>query len=470
MRKLAAVLVLVAAVVGGWWFFQSRVVNVWVYTDYSFRFNHADWPALVDSRFKEVNRIYLRNSTGVRWKLVNSAETDPTSDISGIDNRRATMVLHIDDKADVFVVLTGIHEGDRTGSVSPFTRVAMVVDFPDKSESLNGRLLAHELAHLFGAPHDPAWLESLMADKPESNKLSPRTVALIRRMRNYPFVLGIDGLSQDGWEKKALAALAEDDTGPHANPQAHAHAVIGTALVNERKVEAGLAHFRQAVQADPRNVMLRFTMAEAYVRNGQDDLALREVREVARLAPDSPLSHRALGAMLGRNHQPEEALQELRIAARLEPQNADIQVLMGLELGSMFGHLDDAIAALQEAIRMNPDASLARESLAQAETVKKLVAEELVTERSRVQRNPSDSDAHYRLAKAEARAGDLAGAILDYQKSADLRPDNGTPHADLAELYFLKGDFATAWAEVRKARALGTEPPPALIARLPPQK
>jgi Flp pilus assembly protein TadD len=216
--------------------------------------------------------------------------------------------------------------------------------------------------------------------------------------------------------------------------------------------------------------MLRFTMAEAYVRNGQDDLALREVREVARLAPDSPLSHRALGAMLGRNHQPEEALQELRIAARLEPQNADIQVLMGLELGSMFGHLDDAIAALQEAIRMNPDASLARESLAQAETVKKLVAEELVTERSRVQRNPSDSDAHYRLAKAEARAGDLAGAILDYQKSADLRPDNGTPHADLAELYFLKGDFATAWAEVRKARALGTEPPPALIARLPPQK
>ena len=33
---------------------------------------------------------------------------------------------------------------------------------------------AEELAHLFGAPKDPAWTEGLMADSPESLRLPPR--------------------------------------------------------------------------------------------------------------------------------------------------------------------------------------------------------------------------------------------------------------------------------------------------------
>jgi Flp pilus assembly protein TadD len=308
-----------------------------------------------------------------------------------------------------------------------------------------------------------------MADKPETGKFPPQTADLIHRMRNYPFIAGIDGLSQGSWDKKALAALVKDDTGPPAKSLAHAHTVLGMALLSERKVEAGVAHFRQAVEADPKDVTLRLGLAEAYVRNAQDDLALREVREVVRMAPDSPLAHRALGAVLGRNHQPEEALKELRIAARMEPRNAEIQVLMGVQLSTMFGHLDDAIATLEEALSINPQAPMARESLAQVQAIKKRVEDELAAARGRVQQNSSDPDAYFRLAAVEARAGDITAAIRDYRKSAELGPDSGTPHAKLAELDYLTGDFAAAWAEVQKARALGTEPPPTLMAKLPPQ-
>lgn len=468
--KLAAILVVVAAAVGGWFYFRSRVVNVWVYTDYAFRFDHANWPDLVASRFAAVNRIYQRSGAGVSWKVLDATQTDPVSQIQGIDNRRANMVFHQDRKTDVYVIFTGVHEGNRTGSVSPFTNVAMVVDFADKSESLNANLLAHELAHLFGEPSDPSWYATLMAEKPESSQFTPSTANLIHRLRNYPFALGIDGLTQGSWEKKALSALADTDSGSHGSPLAHAHTVLGTALLNERKKSEAVVQLKAAVQADPGNASAHLNLAEAYSRDGQENLALEQTREVARIDPDKPLSHRALGAMLGRTHQPEEAVQELRIAARMEPQNSDTQVLIGTQLAAMYGHLDDAIAAFQEALRVNPDSPIARQGLERAQLLKDHLAADLAEQRAAVARNPNDPDAHYRLGKAEAYTGDLAGAIRDFQKSADLRPDNGTPHAELAQMYFVQGNVGNAWDEVRKARALGTEPPPTLISRLPPQK
>lgn len=473
-RKQVVVLVValasIAMLVGAWFYFASRAVRVWVYTDYAFRTSHPEWPGLVASRFQEVNRIYQRNGTGVRWTVLDANQLDPTSISPGLDNRRAKMTFHLDRPADVFVILTGVHEGNRTGSVNPFTRVAIVVDYPDKSESGNARLIAHELTRLFGAPNDPAWFETVMGDKPESDKFSPRTVALIRRMRRYPFVEGIDGLSRSSWRKTALAAVSEDDIAAHGNPMGHAHTVLGMALINERRMETALAEFRAAAAADPRNKTVHLNLAEAYVRDGQYDQALVQCREAVRMAPDDALAHRALGALLGRNHQPEAALEELRTAVRLEPTNIDSRVLLGVEYAGMFGHLDDAVAALQEAARTNPNSPIARTSLEKAQLFKARVEAEITKQRGLVQSNPNDPDAHYRLGKAEARAGDLKAAIRDFEKVAELRPDNASPHTALAEVYLDQRDTDSAWAEVRKARALGTEPPQSLIARLPPQK
>jgi Flp pilus assembly protein TadD len=402
--------------------------------------------------------------------VLDSSQIDPVSDAPGLENRRANMALHFDRLTDIYVILTGVHEGTRTGSVSPFTRVAVVVDYPDKSEALNARLMAHELAHLFGAPYDPAWVESLMSEKPESSKFSARTIVLIKRMRNYPFALGIDGLSNPSWEKRALTATSQDDTAAHVNAMAHAHTVLGTSLINERRMEPALVHFRAAVAADPQSMKMRLNLAEAYTRDGQYEQALVQSREAVRVAPNDALAHRALGALLGRNHQPEAALQELQTAIRLDPKSAENEVLLGIQYAGMFGHLDDAVSALQQAARVAPESPIAQMTLEKAEALKERVEKQIVSERARVQNNPNDPDAHYRLAKAEARDGDLQGAIRDFQKAAELRPSNASAHTQLAELYLVKGDPTNAWAEIRKARALGTEPPQSLIARLPPQK
>jgi Flp pilus assembly protein TadD len=289
-------------------------------------------------------------------------------------------------------------------------------------------------------------------------------------MRNYPFALGIDGLSQDSWEKRALAAVADYSKGAQGNAMEQAHEVLGMALLNERKTDAALAQFRLAVQANPKDATARLDLGEAYSSSGQDELAIEQTREVVRLSPDDAMPHRLLGALLGRAHQPEAGVEELRIAARLEPTNSETQVLLGTQLSGMFGHLDDAIAAMQEAVRLSPESPRARAGLENLQALKVRLAEELAKERGLLQDHPNDPDVRYRLAQAEARAGDLKDAIRDFQKFAELRPASGSPHADLAELYVLTGDRNSAWAEVRKARELGTEPPPALLARLGTEK
>lgn len=468
-KKVIIALVAVAVIFGAWFYFQSRVVKVWVYTDYAFRFQHSNWPALVDGRFREVNGMYHRGGTGVIWKVVDASQSDPTGSLPGIDARRANMVFHQDRQTDVYVILTGIREGNRTGSVNPFTNVAVIVDFPDQSETVNSGVLARELSHLFGVPQDPSLSQTFGGRQSELTSLSPKNAAIIRDMSAYPFAGGIEPLIHGPWANRAVAAIAQNDPVSGVNPRFHAETVVATALLNERKRTEAIAHFQTAVQADPRNVMAHLNLAEAYGRDGQDNMAVEQAREVVRLAPDNPMAHRALGAMLGRSHQPDAALRELRLAAGMEQPNADTQTLIGAQLAVMYGHVDEAIAAFQQALSLNPNMVVAKEGLERAQLLKSKLASEVEKQHAAVQSNPNDPDAFYRLAKAEAYSGDFAAAIRDLQKSASLRPGSGTPHAELADIYLSRGDAGSAWDEVRKARALGTEPPPTLLARLPAQ-
>ena len=331
---------------GAWFLFASREIKVWVYTDYAFRYNHQNSSPPGGSPLSGSNRIYQRNGTGVRWKVLDSSQIDPTSNVPTIDARRANMALHFDRQTDIFLILTGVKQGERTGSANPFTRVAVVVDFPDKSEAVNSRLLAGELTHLFGATYGPSDAKGLLADQPPEMKFSAPTVAVIHKMRGYPFELGIDGLSDGSWEKKAITALSQD-TGTPGNAVAHAHLVLGTTLLNERHMSPALAHFRTAVEADRKSELNRLDLAEAYTRDTQYDKALTEAREAVRLAPNDALAP----PRVGRAARPQRpagscAAGIAHNADKLEPTNPQNKVLIGYEYAVMFGHtVDDAVTA-----------------------------------------------------------------------------------------------------------------------------
>jgi tetratricopeptide (TPR) repeat protein len=445
---------------------QPRVITVRVYSDYSFRLQHSNWPDLLTSRFRDATLIFQRSGTGVKWKVLGSNDTDPTSDMATLDGRRAVLPELGDNKADVLVSFTGLHEGDRIGAVNPFSRAVVVVDFPDRSESANAVILAENLAYMFAAPVDAAWVRSASAAAPQSVRFPPGAVTSIHQLRRYNFAAGVDGLLEGSWAQRAADAIAQSDTTPNSNSTAHAQQVIGIALLNDRRRDAAVVHLREATRLDPNSVALHAETALALSRNGQDADALPELAEAIRLEPNNAVLHQSLASLLVKMRRPEEATDEIAIAARLDPKSATTQIVLATALSQQMGRFDATAAALREALRLDPQSAVAARDLEQLAHDRQVVEDEIAKRRQRVQQAPNDSDAHFRLGMAVARAGDFQAGLRELQKSIELRPSYGPAHAESAAIYYQLGDYAAAWREVKQSRALGTEPPGGLVGGL----
>jgi Flp pilus assembly protein TadD len=444
---------------------RPRVITVRVYSDYSFRLQHSNWSDLLQSRFRDAALIFQQSGTGVKWKVLGSKDTDPTSDMPILDGRRSLLPNLGDNQAEVLVSFTGLREGDRIGSTNPFSRAAMVADFADRPESANTIILAQNLVRMFGADVDPAWVQSAATAAPQSVRFPPRVVTLIHQLRRYNFAAGVDGLLQGSWAQRAVDAIAQFDTTANSNHAAHAQQVVGIALLNDRRRAAAVVHLREATRLDPKNVALHVETALALSRNGQEADALPELAEAIRLEPNSAVLHQSLASLLIRLRRPEEAIEEIAIAARLDPKNATTQIVLAAAL-SQVGRLDATAAALHEALRLDPTSAAAARDLEQVARNKQAIEDEIAAQRPRVQQAPDDPDAHYRLGLAMAQSGDFQAGLRELRKSIELRPSYGPAHSESAAIYYQLEDYAAAWREVKESRALGSEPPAGLVAGL----
>ena len=112
-----------------------------------------------------------------------------------------------------------------------------------------------------------------------------------------------------------------------------------------------------------------------------------------------------------------KAVEMGRHAIEIDPTLADAHRWLGLSLMSI-ARYDDAIAAIQEAARLEPDDANVYSSLGRAYWVGK---------------------------------GDLDAGIAHLERAAEINPDLGYAHLQLGLLYALRGDYTTAEAACRRA-------------------
>ena len=166
-----------------------------------------------------------------------------------------------------------------------------------------------------------------------------------------------------------------------------AHTNLGLVLLQQGKIDDGIAHYRSALQMQPDSWDAEYNLGTALLAKGQVD----------------------------------EAIQHCERAVGMRPTDPDAQVSLGDALLQK-GRIDDAIAHYQKAMTVRPDHFLARYGLGHALLEKGELNSAIEVCRTALMLRPSDADCHTTLAIALEEKGEPAEAIQHYEKALELAP------------------------------------------------
>src|SRR5215471_19220115 len=178
-----------------------------------------------------------------------------------------------------------------------------------------------------------------------------------------------------------------------------AHTNLGLVLLQQGKIDDGIAHYRSALQMQPDSWDAEYNLGTALVRKGQVD----------------------------------EAIQHCERAVAMRPTDPDAQVSLGDALLRK-GRIDDAIDHYQKAMTAHPDHFLSRYGLCQALLEKGELDSAIQVCRSALALWPLDVDCQTALAIALEEKGNPAEAMQHYQKALEIAPNSIPTLTNLAWL------------------------------------
>lgn len=323
--------------------------------DEEFR-GRPDWENVLRHRVAAISPAWEKEF-GIRWEV---AVINPWLSENGAGAERLYSALRGGASGGSYLQLGIAGQApvdDSLGYVAPLTRALVVYDFAQRSESDNAAILSHQLARLFG---------SWEARPPASLSFSQDTRNVIALTKDVNFQAGIHGM--DAALVKKLDQLYSASKGDRAkSPVCLAHARAGEEFLAVHNIEAALVELRQAVAADPGNARLHDDIATALVAANEIPAAIVEYREVVRLLPQSPGPHANLGSLLTRSGHWQEGNAEIRKALELQPGQASLHFTLATALMHTPGQIDAGIAEVRQGLRLDPNSTLGKALLDNAE-------------------------------------------------------------------------------------------------------
>src|SRR5437762_884571 len=231
--------------------------------------------------------------------------------------------------------------------------------------------------------------------------------------------------------------------------EAETHAAFGCELAEQRKLDAAVSEFREALRINPQYAQAHYYLGAALFEldNGVDE-ALVELREAIRLNPENAEAHNTLGLALLEQGSVDEAMREYREVLRIDPQYAEAHYNLGNALDDQ-GRPEAAAAEYREAMRINPGLAQAHYNLGVALQQQGNVDEAIQEYRDALRINPNDALLHNNLGVAIGDQGKLDQAIEQYHEALRLNPALALAHYNLGECLRQKGDRDGAVREFR---------------------
>ena len=148
-----------------------------------------------------------------------------------------------------------------------------------------------------------------------------------------------------------------------------------------------------------------------------------------------------------------EAERGYRDILEREPRHADSLNSLGV-IALQTGNLDSALALVQRAVALRPDAALCRNNLGQILERLGREAEAARCYETAIELDPRYAEAHNNLGLLRARQDRLTEAEALYRKAIDLDPNYAEPHTNRGNLLKDRGELDQAIASYRRAVAL----------------
>jgi tetratricopeptide (TPR) repeat protein len=326
-----------------------RVLHIRAVGDTEFR-KRDNWRTLIESRVQAASRYY--QVFDITWVLESVGEWSPDPQAAPEVRRRQLAGTQTD--GNWVYIGFGAAQDDAAdpGIAIPFDSRVLVYDYPAKTEAENAAVLAHQVAHVFGAWHSNN--DGSLMHVPPGGDFDRTAAECIRLARGVDLRNGIDGLS--GEALTGVSKLWTDSASePSSNPVYRFYAAHGHELLNSGAVDAAMDPLTKAIKQAPKEPQPHFSLAAAYMARGRFRMAAAEYQKVTELLPQSSIGFNDLGRALLQAGQPEQALDALLQAQKLSPDNAAIQANLGIALSRISGRLDEGIVYLRKAVSMNPN-------------------------------------------------------------------------------------------------------------------
>jgi tetratricopeptide (TPR) repeat protein len=271
-----------------------------------------------------------------------------------------------------------------------------------------------------------------------------------------------EGRVQEAVNEYERALRIDPDYGqPHGN--------LGIALIRLGRVEEGIEQCEQALRLNPDYAEAHNNMGAALEQAGRIQEAIVHYQQALRIKPDYAEAHKNLGSALGRMGKLPEAIGQFEEAMRIKPDYADAHTQLGVLLDRL-GRMPDAIGQFEQALQINPDDAEAHNNMGIALGQMGNVAEAIRQLEEALRIRPEYAEAHYNLGLALARSGRVPEAIGHWEQAVRIKPDYAEAHCNLGialeqtgrlqeaighyqQALRIKPDYTTAQAALARLRA-----------------
>lgn len=246
-----------------------------------------------------------------------------------------------------------------------------------------------------------------------------------------------DAAGAEGAARKALSRWPSSS---------EAWAKLGRILAARTRWADAAACFRGALQLDSQDVWSRQNLAQALVKLGQREAALREYRRAVKLKPRFGLGWLGLGQLLEEMGETEEAAQCYG-RALAHPIHRPAELLLVARFCQKRGWWEAAVTNYSRAIPLNPLDPQPYLELGQSLTTLGRHEEAANRYAELVQLAPAMAEAHFLYGAALGRSGRPQLAVRHFREAARLKPDLLEARLNLGIALMNAGNSAEALAQ-----------------------